>query len=344
MQTIETIKEMLKTSPEYETFRTSDKVKNGLHILCLSGSYAYGTNREDSDVDIRGVTSLAPYYANGYLSDWEVKSFSETDTTIYSYRKLIRMLSKGNPDTLGIVGQDIDKYFVLSDLGKELIEKHSDFIGADGVYSSFIGYANAQMRRLELAELGRLTNKKELAKEIKTNILTNAMFNMHTKYQSVETDNMNIKFKVPNDFNEDIILESVSAKNISMNDFFDVAKDFKHIVSSFGDKGKRNTKKTDFKLNKHCMHTVRGMLMGIECLETGRVRTYREKDLPLLKSILNGEWMLENGKMKQEFYELIEKLRKEALYAYKNTVLPRVPDEKKVSDMMTEFVLYDLKK
>ena len=66
-----------------------------------------------------------------------------------------------------------------------------------------------------------------------------------------------------------------------MDDLFDAVKDLKNITKSFDSAGKRNTKKTDFKLNKHCMHLIRGMLMGIEILQTGVVRTYRENDLPL---------------------------------------------------------------
>ena len=338
------IKNLIQTDNSYKAFRENEKVKNKLHLLCISGSYAYGTNREDSDIDIRGIVGLAPEYANGTLTDWETKDFSETDTTIHSYRKMLRLMAKGNPDILAFVGQDLDQYLYLSDLGKELVLHHSDFIGANGVYNSFIGYANAQMRRLELSEIGRLTNKKKLVKKIKENILKNAAFNMHTKYSTLEMENLNINFTVPETDEEKVMINELYLKNVNIDDFFDIAKDFKNIINSFGKKGKRNEKKTDFKLNKHCMHTVRSILMGIEVLETGIVHTNREKDLPLLLSILNGEYMKEDGKMREEFYELVEDLRKKANYAYKNSVLPPEPDIKKVSDMMTEFVLYDLKR
>ena len=91
------------------------------------------------------------------------------------------------------------------------------------------------------------------------------------------------------------------------------------------------------------MHLIRGMLMGIEILQTGVVRTYRENDLPLLWSILNGEYM-KDGHVTSEFYELVEKLRKEAEYAYKNTVLQQEPDKNKVSDMLEMFLMADLRR
>lgn len=338
------IKTLIQTDDSYKSFRENEKVKDKLHLLCVSGSYAYGTNREDSDIDIRGVVALDPKYANGTLKDWETKDFSETDTTIHSYKKMLRLITVGNPDILAIIGQDLDQYLYLSDLGKELVLNHSDFIGANGVYRNFIGYSNDQMRRLELAEIGRLAEKKELVKDIKESILKNAAFKMHVKYNTLELENLSINFNVPESEDEKVMINELILKDVNIDDFFDIAKDFKNIVNSFGKKGKRNTKKSDFKLNKHCMHTVRGILMGIEVLETGKVVTNRAKDLPLLWDILNGKYMYDDGKMRPEFYELVDDLRLKANYAYKNSVLPPEPDINRVSDMMTEFVLHDLKR
>ena len=51
-ETKERIKKLVETGPEYESFREDDKVKNRLHMLCVSGSHAYGTGSPDSDIDI----------------------------------------------------------------------------------------------------------------------------------------------------------------------------------------------------------------------------------------------------------------------------------------------------
>lgn len=341
---LEEIKNLVKTGEEYQSFREDEKVKDKLHLLCVCGSYSYGTEREDSDIDLRGAVALDPCYTNGTLKDWEIRTFSETDTVIRSYRKMLHLMSEGDPDTLSLVGQNLDNYLYLSNLGKELVIYHSDFIGARGVYKSFIGFSNSQMRRLELAELGRLEEKPELKRELKGSILKNAIYNMSIKYPTIELENLNFEFDISENEEEPIKIKSVSGSDITIEDYFNVAKDIKSIINSFGKKGKRNEKKSDFKLNKHCMHTVRSMLMCIECLETGIVKTYRENDLPLLRKILNGEFMDADGKMGTEFYELVEDLRKKSEYAFKNSILPMEPDMKKVSDMMTEFVLYDLKK
>lgn len=339
----EKIKNLVETAPEYESLRNHEKVKNKLHMLCVSGSHAYGTARPDSDIDIRGFVSLDKPYAMGVLDDWETISLPETDTVIYSYRQMLRLIAKGNPDTIVLLGNDIDDYLYLSNTAKQLVENHTDFLGAKGIFNSFIGYANAQLRRLELAEIGRLAERKELVKDKKLSILNNAIYNMQTKYPTVSGNNLNIVFDVPADENDKVLIKSMQCSKINVDNFFDVARDIKNITSSFGKKGNRNEKKSDFKLNKHCMHTIRVMQMGIECLETGRVVTYREKDLPLLRDILNGTFMDNEGKMRPEFYEMLSEIRKQADYAYEHTVLPMEANPYKISEMMYAFILDAMK-
>ena len=41
--------------PEYEFLHDPSKIRGTLCYLTVSGSYAYGTNNENSDLDIRGI-------------------------------------------------------------------------------------------------------------------------------------------------------------------------------------------------------------------------------------------------------------------------------------------------
>ena len=52
----ENIKQKLK-SKDYEFLRDNENLGNNILLLGLSGSYAYGTNFDASDIDIRGVAT-----------------------------------------------------------------------------------------------------------------------------------------------------------------------------------------------------------------------------------------------------------------------------------------------
>ena len=52
----ENIKQKLK-SKDYEFLRDNENLGNNILLLGLSGSYAYGTNIDASDIDIRGVAT-----------------------------------------------------------------------------------------------------------------------------------------------------------------------------------------------------------------------------------------------------------------------------------------------
>ena len=347
--TLNEIKNLIQTGKEYQEFRESEKVKNHLHLLCVSGSYAYGTNHSDSDIDVRGIVGLEPAYANGAAADWETKTFSSSDTVIHSYRKMLHLLAKGNPDILTYIGQSKDQYLCLSELGKKLVDKHTDFLCANGIYRSFMGYMQSQLRRVELTELGKLTEKKKEKDDLKLSILNNAINHFHTKYATIQSDNLKVQFEIP-ESEEKIRISSMTLRNISVEDFFKVARDLKNISGNFEKKEK--IKKASIneeeyekrKLNKLMMHTIRGMLTGIETLETGKVRICREEDIPMFKDILHGMFLSSDGHVRNEYFEMIEELKKAAAYAFEHSVLPIEPDMKKISDMMTEFVLYDLRK
>lgn len=335
---IKKFRELLKKSPMYKELRENEMIKDRIHLLCLSGSHAYGTSRPESDIDIRGIVGLDKIYASDAVKDWGTLELSSTDTVIHSYKKAIMLIMKGNPDILAYVGQEEDDYLYLSKLGRTLVRNHSDLLGALPVYNSFIGYSNAQLRRLQLAELGRLEDN-EFTKETKLNILRNASSNLFANMEGLNSDNCGLDFDILDD---NVIFNNLNLSKVSIDDAFELVKHFKNISSSFGTKGKRNTKKTDFKLNKHCMHTIRGILMGIDTLKEGKVTTYRRKDLPLLTSILNGDYMNADGSMNSSFYELLDTLQKKAEYAYKHTVLPEKPDIKKVSELYASFTLDSL--
>ena len=88
----------LLNAKEYDFLRTNDRLGDRIMLLGLGGSYAYGTNNENSDIDFRGVTLQMPSDLLG-LTDFEQYEDGKTDTVIYGFNKLVRLLLECNPNT-----------------------------------------------------------------------------------------------------------------------------------------------------------------------------------------------------------------------------------------------------
>ena len=82
--TINQIKEKLK-SKDYDFLRTDKNLGNNIILLTIGGSYAYGTNNENSDIDIRGcaLNTKMQILTN---QNFEQRVDINTDTTIYTNR------------------------------------------------------------------------------------------------------------------------------------------------------------------------------------------------------------------------------------------------------------------
>lgn len=132
---------------EYDFLRTNEHLGKNIILLGLGGSHAYGTDTENSDLDIRGcaVNSREDILCG---EDFEQVTDVPTDTTIYSFMKLIRLLTNCNPNTIEILGLKREHYIYLSDIGKEMVDNRKMFLSKMAV-KSFSGYATAQFHRLE---------------------------------------------------------------------------------------------------------------------------------------------------------------------------------------------------
>ena len=119
-------RELLNTA-EYDFLRTDPRLGKRIILLGLSGSYGYGTNREGSDIDFRGVTLNLPSDILG-LTTFEQFEDRETDTVIYGFNKLIGLLLNCNPNTIEILGLDDDQYLIKSPLGQELLDHKQLFL------------------------------------------------------------------------------------------------------------------------------------------------------------------------------------------------------------------------
>ena len=67
------------STTEYDFLRTNPRLVDRIILLGVSGSYGYGTNREGSDIDFRGVTLNMPSDLLG-LTQFEQYEDILTDT------------------------------------------------------------------------------------------------------------------------------------------------------------------------------------------------------------------------------------------------------------------------
>ena len=84
------------------------------------------------------------------LTEFDQYEDDKTDTVIYGFNKLVRLLLECNPNTCEMLGLDEEQYLIKSELGQELINNSSLFLSKRAI-KSFGGYADAQLRRLQNA-------------------------------------------------------------------------------------------------------------------------------------------------------------------------------------------------
>lgn len=329
--TIEQIRELISGS-EYDFIRTNEHLGDKIIFLTLGGSHAYGTNIEGSDVDVRGCALNSRSDILG-LSNFEQVVNSQTDTTIYSFNKLINLLLSCNPNTIELLGCKPEHYFLITDIGQEMIDNRKMFLSRRAVHS-FGGYANQQLRRLENAlARDRLSQAKKEEHILKS--MQGAVKTFEDRYTKFEYGSISL-------FTGESLREELDSEvfaNIHLDkyparEFNGIMNELTAILSSYEKLNGRNRKKDDNHLNKHAMHLVRLYLMCLDILENEDIVTYRENDHDLLMSIRNGAYQNDDGTYSSEFFEMINDFEKRLSYAKENTSLPDHPNMRRVEEFV----------
>ena len=132
-------------STDYDFLENDPHLKDNVILLTLGGSKAYGTNvntkEHISDTDIRGIALNSK---NEILlrQDFEQVTDLKTDTVVYSFNKIIELLSKTNPNTIEMLGCRPEHYIKLTNIGQELIDNNHMFLSKIAIHT-FRGYANS---------------------------------------------------------------------------------------------------------------------------------------------------------------------------------------------------------
>ena len=140
---IEEIKKLLLTD-QYNFLRDNENLGNNIMLLTLGGSRAYGTQNDNSDVDIRGIFGENKKQILG-LSEATQFEHKETDTVIYSFNKIVKLMMNCNPNVIELFGTRDDMLFYISDEGKMLKDNVNLFLSKRAKFT-FGGYADQQLR------------------------------------------------------------------------------------------------------------------------------------------------------------------------------------------------------
>lgn len=328
----------LMNTAEYDFLRSNERLGDRIMLLGLGGSYAYGTNNEVSDIDFRGVTLQLPSDLLG-LTKFEQFEDDGTDTVIYGFNKLVKLLLECNPNTCEMLGLDEDQYLIKSELGQELIDNSRLFLSKRAI-KSFGGYADAQLRRLQNAiardTLPQSDKEKHILKSVR-----NALDDFNLRYAGKEKGNIRLYIdKAENPELDTEIFVDADYEHFPLRDYTDLWGAMRTVVRDYDRIGKRNKKKDNNHLNKHAMHLIRLFMMVIDILEKGEIRTHRKDDLPTLIAIRKGGYMLPDGTFSPEFYELLEEYERRLDEAAAKTVLPDNPDMEKVEHFVERVNRY----
>lgn len=329
--TIDEIKAALKTK-EYDFLRNNEHLGKNIILLGLGGSHAYGMEHKDSDLDVRGIAlnSKSEILLN---NDFDQVVDTPTDTTIYSFNKIITLLSSNNPNTVELLGLKPEHYLYLSDIGRELLDNRKMFLSKICI-KSFTGYSQSQLRRMENKAnrlVGQAQNEEYIFKSIQ-----NTKYDFKNRYFPHDESDVNLYIdKAVQEGYETEIFMDINLKHYPLRDWAGMWNEMKSIVSSYNKIGKRNEKAISHdKLGKHMAHLLRLYMMCIDILEKEEIITYRAKEHDLLMSIRNGEWLDKNRQPILEFYDLLNEYEKRFEYAKENTSLPDKPDYKRINEFV----------
>ena len=317
---------------KYSFLKENTHLNKNIILLGIGGSHAYGTSVSNSDWDWRGC---ALNTKEEILTNKNFEQFvnEETDTTIYSFNKLVSLLSNSNPNTIEIMGLKPEHYLYIHPIGQELLNNAHLFLSKRAVHS-FGGYANQQLRRMELLCNRNVSQSQK--EQFILNTINNAMYDIKQAYQDFTDEEIKLYIDkaVQEGYDTEIFMD-VNLKHYPLRDYCSVWNEMKSIVSSYNKIGKRNEKAiTHNKLGKHMMHLIRLYMMCLDILEKEQIITYREAEHDLLMDIRNGKYLDSNDQPIPEFYEMVDDYEKKLDYAKLNTNLPDSPDYKNINEFV----------
>ena len=343
----------------------------------LAGSHGYGLNRPDSDYDYRGVFIAPKRYYLGFDdieqkdSGWDEEGIfpfldNNKDTVIYELRKIIQLLSAGNPNVLELLW--LNEYPFLTSVGQHLINHRQIFLSKK-VKHTYSGYAFAQIKKMEThrkwllnpphkkplpSDFG-IEDEAPLIKDELNAFLEYLYLLIRGRIEFLEQAEQLYKLLTADiDFKGVLKQYTISDEALSYTQkLTNSRKDFIRLLQKSQSyqgalrewkayqswQENRNParaemeKKSGFDL-KHGMHCIRLLRSGLEILRQSEVIVDRRiiGDAEDLKAILKGDYSYE------QVMKMADNLVTEMEKVYEESALPHQPNLKEINELCVELV------
>src|SRR5690606_219489 len=124
--------------------RLSGLERSQLLFSCVTGSHAYGTQTESSDVDIKGIFALAPQAYLAINAPPDQIADERNDVSYYSLQRFLELAASSNPNIIELLYTPEDCILLDSPAMQHIRSQRSLFITRQA-YDSHLGYARAQI-------------------------------------------------------------------------------------------------------------------------------------------------------------------------------------------------------
>ena len=223
----------------------------------------------------------------------------------------------------------------MTDLGRKMIENRHLFLSQRAI-SSFGGYANQQLRRLENA-IARDALPQARREEHIMQSMENSKAAFERKYTAFPERSIELYTddSERDDLDREVFVD-ITLRHFPAREFHSMINDMTNIIGCYEKLNGRNRKKDEDHLNKHAMHLIRLYLMCLDILEKEEICTYRENDREMLLDIRHGKYQREDGTYMDEFFQMVNELEQRMRYAKENTSLPATPDYHAVEEFVMD--------
>jgi hypothetical protein len=254
-------------------------------LKCITGSYLYGTNTENSDTDYQGIFigNIDNYFglkdieevSDNFISKNEFgkNNTDAIDSKYYEIRQFFKLALQNNPNIIELLFINKENIIFKNKYFNKIQENRDKFLSSKEIRKRFIGYAYGQKHKM----IVKLENY---------DIFTEAydILNNSDKKFLVDEDKFNV-FKFKNNSNKEYkVADIFIPRNISVKRAKDLLQERLKRVGN----RKELILKHGFD-TKFASHTIRILYEGIELLKTKNLE-FPLKERNLILDIKKGKY------------------------------------------------------